>query len=91
MKKIFVLCLFVVLSLGVFAQKLNTDGEAHFDQLIGIEEIAPINMKLKVYKKIYLEDEWGQLYAYDTNKKTLVLMESKENLNVMLYFRRASK
>ncbi len=30
MKKIFVLCLFVVLSLGVFAQKLNTDGEAHF-------------------------------------------------------------
>ena len=59
--------------------------------LIGIEEIAPINMKLKVYKKIYLEDEWGQLYAYDTNKKTLVLMESKENLNVMLYFRRASK
>jgi hypothetical protein len=130
MKKLYVFCLFIILSLATFAQKLNTDGEPHFDQLvgvkftkpyyqdgenydgvyyctitkkrndyhikgkmllIGIEEIAPINMKLKVYKKIYLQDEWGQLYAYDTKKKTLVLMEFKEDSDVMLYFRKGSK
>ena len=130
MKKLFMFCLFVILSLGLFAQQLNTDGEPHFDKLVGIkfikpyspdgedydgvynvtitkkgndyymrgkvlllgiEEIAPIKTKLKVYKKIYLEDDAGELYAYDVKKDTLVLIQVKETMNVDLYFRKGSK
>ena len=59
--------------------------------LLGIEEIAPIKTKLKVYKKIYLEDDTGELYAYDVKKDTLVLIQVKETMNVDLYFRKSSK
>lgn len=94
MKKLFMFYLFIILSLGLFAQQLNTDGEPHFDKLVGvkfikpyspdgedydgvynvtipkkgndyymtgkvlllgIEEIAPIKTKLKVYKKYTLK------------------------------------
>ena len=41
MKKLFVFCLFIILSLGLFAQQLNTDGEAHFDKITGIKFIKP--------------------------------------------------
>ena len=34
MKKIFIFCLFMILSLGVFAQKIITDGQVHFDKMI---------------------------------------------------------
>ena len=34
MKKIFVLCLFVILSLGLFAQKIKSDGKPHFDKIL---------------------------------------------------------
>jgi len=34
MKKIFLLCLFVILSLGAFAQKVKSDGKAHFDKIL---------------------------------------------------------
>ena len=127
MKKLFMFYLFIILSLGLFAQQLNTDGEPHFDKLVGIkfikpyspdydgvynvtitkkgndyymtgkvlllgiEEIAPIKTKLKVYKKIYLEDDTGELYAYDVKKDTLVLIQVKETMNVDLYFRKGSK
>ena len=43
MKKIFVLCLFMILSLGVFAQKIKSDGKSHFDKILCIlwSEKAP--------------------------------------------------
>ena len=41
MKKFFMFCLFMVLSLGVFAQKLNTDGNPNFDQLVGVKFTKP--------------------------------------------------
>lgn len=41
MKKLFVFCLFIILSLGLFAQQLNTDGEPHFDKITGIKFIKP--------------------------------------------------
>ena len=41
MKKFFMFCLFMILSLEVFAQKLNTNGESHFDQLVGVKFTKP--------------------------------------------------
>ncbi|WP_336156281.1 hypothetical protein [Fusobacterium polymorphum] len=41
MKKVFLLCLFVILSFTIFSQQLNTDGEAHFDKLVGVKFIKP--------------------------------------------------
>ena len=34
MKKIFIFCLFILLSLGVFAQKIKSDGKPHFDKIL---------------------------------------------------------
>ena len=34
MKKVFLLCLFILLSLGVFAQKIKSDGNPHFDKIL---------------------------------------------------------
>ena len=130
MKKILIFCLFFILSLGLFAQQLNTDGEAHFDKLVGvkfvkpyspdglnydgvynvtitkkgndyymtgkvlilgIEEIEQIKTKLKVYQKIYLQDDTGQLFAYDTQKDTLALIQLGDTKEINLYFRKSSK
>lgn len=130
MKKLFMFCLFMVLSLGLLAQQLNTDGEPHFDKivgvkftkpyypngenyeflynititkkgndyymttkmfLVGIEETSTYKSKLKVYKKIYLEDNDGSLYAYDVKENTLATIQNKENLEVDMYFRKSSK
>ena len=41
MKKLYVFCLFIIFSLGMFAQQLNTDGEPHFDKLVGVKFIKP--------------------------------------------------
>ena len=41
MKKLYVFCLFIIFSLGMFAQQLNTDGEPHFDKLVGVKFIEP--------------------------------------------------
>jgi len=41
MKKLYVFYLFIIFSLGMFAQQLNTDGEPHFDKLIGVKFIKP--------------------------------------------------
>ncbi len=41
MKKLFMFYLFIILSLGLFAQQLNTDGEPHFDKLVGVRFIKP--------------------------------------------------
>lgn len=130
MKKIFVLCLFIIFSLGIFAQKLNTDGEPHFDKLVrvkftkpyypngenydffvsytitkkgndyyligkeenpGSAEIENIKMKLKVYKKIFLKDENGSIYAYDIKKNTLALLGFETDLDVFIYYRKSLK
>ena len=130
MKKILIFCLFFILSLGLFAQQLNTDGESHFDKLVGvkfvkpyspdglnydgvydvtitkkgndyymtgkvlilgIEEIEQIKTKLKVYQKIYLQDDTGQLFAYDTQKDTLALIQLGDTKEINLYFRKSSK
>ena len=34
MKKLFVLCLFVILNLGLFAQKIKSDGKPPFDKIL---------------------------------------------------------
>ena len=34
MKKIFIFCLFMILSLGAFAQKIKSDGKPHFDKIL---------------------------------------------------------
>ena len=34
MKKIFIFCLFMILSLGIFAQKIKSDGKSHFDKIL---------------------------------------------------------
>lgn len=34
MKKLFIFCLFMVLSLGLFAQKIKSDGKPHFDKIL---------------------------------------------------------
>ena len=130
MKKLYVFCLFIIFSLGMFAQQLNTDGEPHFDKLVGIkfikpyspdglnydgvynvtitkkgndyymtgkvlilgiEEIEQIKTKLKVYQKIYLQDDTGQLFAYDTQKDTLALIQLGDTKEINLYFRKSSK
>ena len=43
MKKIFIFCLFMILSLGIFAQKIKSDGKSHFDKILWIlwSEKAP--------------------------------------------------
>ena len=35
MKKVFLLCLFILLSFSIFAEKITTDGKPHFDKMIG--------------------------------------------------------
>lgn len=130
MKKLCMFCMFIILNLGLFAQQVNTDGEAHFDKLVGIkfvkpyfpngenyeflydviitkkgsdyylttkmflvgiEETSTYKSKLKVYKKIYLEDNQGELYAYDVKENTLATIQNKEKLEVDMYFRKNSK
>ena len=53
MKKLFMFCLFVILSLGLFAQQLNTDGEPHFDKLVGIKFIKPYSPDGEDYDGVY--------------------------------------
>jgi len=64
MKKILLFCLFLVLSLGAFAQKIKSDGKPHFDKMIGRKIDYPdtadsfkIVKKGNSYKLIY--------YGYD--------------------------
>lgn len=47
MKKLFVLCLFVVFSLGLFAQKVKSDGKSHFDKILWELWIKEIDADLK--------------------------------------------
>ena len=47
MKKLFVLCLFVVLSLGLFAQKVQSDGKPHFDKILWELWIKEVDADLK--------------------------------------------
>jgi len=138
MKKVFLLCLFVILSFTIFSQQLNTDGEAHFDKLVGVKFIKPyypngvnydfllnytitkkgndyyltgkwenpgsaeienVKTKLKVYKKIFLKSEDGDIFAYDIKKNTLALMGAEvapplgidPEFEVFIYFRKGSK
>ena len=53
MKKFFMFCLFMVLSLGVFAQKLNTDGNPNFDQLVGVKFTKPYYEDGENYDGVY--------------------------------------
>ena len=93
MKKLFVFCLFIILSLGLFAQQLNTDGEPHFDKITGIKFIKPyypdgVNYdffyELTITKKG--NDYYITKYSYDpeTNKSST----SKEKLKIYkkIYF-----
>ena len=138
MKKLYVFCLFIIFSLGMFAQQLNTDGEAHFDKLVGVKFIKPyypngvnydfllnytitkkgndyyltgkwenpgtteienVKTKLKVYKKIFLKSEDGDIFAYDIKKNTLALMGAEvappagvdPEFEVFIYFRKSPK
>lgn len=138
MKKLYVFYLFIILSLATFAQQLNTDGEAHFDKLVGVKFIKPyypngvnydfllnytitkkgndyyltgkwenpgsaeienVKTKLKVYKKIFLKSEDGDIFAYDIKKNTLALMGAKvappagvdPEFEVFIYFRKSLK
>ena len=59
--------------------------------ILGIEEIEQIKTKLKVYQKIYLQDDTGQLFAYDTQKDTLALIQLGDTKEINLYFRKSSK
>ena len=47
MKKLFVLCLFVALSLGLFAQKIKSDGKPHFDKILWELWIKEVDADLK--------------------------------------------
>ena len=47
MKKLFVFCLFVVLSLGLFAQKVKSDGKPHFDKILWELWIKEVDADLK--------------------------------------------
>lgn len=47
MKKLFVLCLFVVFSLGLFAQKVKSDGKPHFDKILWELWIKEVDADLK--------------------------------------------
>jgi len=47
MKKLFVLCLFVVFSLGLFAQKVKSDGKSHFDKILWELWIKEVDADLK--------------------------------------------
>ncbi|WP_339001367.1 hypothetical protein [Fusobacterium animalis] len=138
MKKLYVFYLFIILSLATFAQQLNTDGEAHFDKLVGVKFIKPyypngvnydfllnytitkkgndyyltgkwenpgsaeienVKTKLKVYKKIFLKSEDGDIFAYDIKKNTLALMGAEvappagvdPEFEVFIYFRKSLK
>ena len=47
MKKLFVLCLFIALSLGLFAQKVKSDGKPHFDKILWELWIKEVDADLK--------------------------------------------
>ena len=47
MKKLFVFCLFVVFSLGLFAQKVKSDGKSHFDKILWELWIKEVDADLK--------------------------------------------
>ena len=98
MKKIFIFCLFMILSLGVFAQKITTDGQVHFVKIIKkgnnyyitiysydsfTQKTTTSREKLKIYKKIYFIDRNGIVYAYDTAKKKVAFLN--ENLDLLHY------
>ena len=76
MKKILLFCLFIILSLGVFAQGITTDGQAHFDKMINRKiDYTDTADSFKITKKG--NDYYITKYSYDpeTNKSST----SKEN------------
>jgi len=65
----------------------------------GTSEIENVKSKLKVYKKIFLKSENGDIFAYDIKKNTLALMGAEvapppgvdPEFEVFIYFRKGSK
>ncbi|ALQ38055.1 hypothetical protein [Fusobacterium hwasookii] len=79
MKK-FLLCLFVLLSFSIFAEKITTDGKLHFDKMIGREihytdtaDSCKIIKKGNEYKLIF--------YGYDPETQK----SSKETSTLKIY------
>ena len=79
MKK-FLLCLFVLLSFSIFAEKITTDGKPHFDKMIGREihytdttDNHKIIKKGNEYKLIF--------YGYDPETQK----SSKETSTLKIY------
>ena len=65
----------------------------------GTTEIENVKTKLKVYKKIFLKSEDGDIFASDIKKNTLALMGAEvappagvdPELEVFIYFRKSPK
>ena len=81
MKK-FLLCLFILLSFSIFAEKITTDGKPRFDKIIGRKIDYPdtadsfkIIKKGNTYQLIF--------YGYDTAKKKVAFL--REDLEVIYY------
>jgi len=80
MKKIFLLCLFVILSLGAFAQKVKSDGKAHFYKILwelwmteaSIEKLEQsyLFQIVKIDNDYYLTDSYYPKEQKKKNKKS---------------------
>ena len=85
MKKLYVFYLFIIFSLGMFAQQLNTDGEPHFDKLVGVKFVKPYSPDGLNYDGVYnvTITKKGNDY-YMTGKVLILGIEEIEQIKTKL-------
>ena len=85
MKKIFIFCLFMILSLGIFAQKIITDGQVHFDKMINRKiDYTDTADSFKIIKKG--NNYYITIYSYDPFTQKTTTSREKLKIHKKIYF-----
>ncbi len=62
MKKILLFCLFLVLSLGAFAQKIKSDGKPHFDK--DVEQDKAYSRRNLIFQVVKIDNDYYLTDSY---------------------------
>lgn len=68
MKKILLLCLFLILSLGAFAQKIKSDGKPHFDKILwelwDVEQDKAYSRRNLIFQVVKIDNDYYLTDSY---------------------------
>ena len=68
MKKILLLCLFLILSLGAFAQKIKSDGKPHFDKILwelwDVEQDKSYSRRNLIFQVVKIDNDYYLTDSY---------------------------